>query len=343
MTPAISRRWIPVLLALLLAPSTGDARMYRWVDQNGVVHYTDQIPPTEVERGRTELSDQGIRVDEVPPARSLEEIQRERELERLRKQQERLVEQQNAADRVLLRSFRSVDDLIMARNGKLDAIDVMIGVARGNIRRQQEWLRKLQAEAADLERAGEPVSPSLVEHISKTERMIQDSYAAIVKRQKQQEAIRRDFDRDLRRFRQLKDIPEDSAQVQAAAHAPVLRNLITCDTEEECQAYWSRAQAFVRANATTPIQTTGPNILITAQPETRDDLSLTLSRIQEEKSGGSAYLFLDMQCKRQGAEDSRCEPDQEQKILMEFQREVTGRGSDDMSDLPSPGPSPGAR
>ena len=337
------RGLIPILLALAVVPGAGNARLYRWVDQDGVVHYTDQIPPAQIDRGRSELNERGIRVDEVPPARSLEEIQRERELERLRKQQERLIEQQNAADRVLLRSFRSVDDLIMARNGKLDAIDVMIGVARGNIRRQQDWLRNLQAEAADLERAGEQVPDTLVEHIAKTERMIQDSYAAIVKRQKQQEEIRRDFDRDLKRFRQLKDIPEDSDEIQAASLTPILRNLITCDSERECREYWARAQAFVRANATTPVQTSGPNILITAPPETRDDLSLTLSRIQEEKGGKSAYLFLDMQCKGQGAEQRRCDADRERRILDTFQRRVSGVDDADDAALPVPLEAPGDR
>lgn len=334
-TRIVSRGWIPVLLALALTPTAGEARLYRWVDQDGVVHYTDQIPPSEIERGRSELNRQGIRVEDVPPARSLEEIQRERELERLRKQQERLVEQQNAADRVLLRSFRSVDDLIMARDGKLAAIDVMVGVARGSIRRQQEWLRKLQTQAADLERTGEPVPENLVERIAKTERAIEDSYAAIIKRQTQQEAIRRDFDRDLKRFRQLKDIPEDSAEVQASAQAPTLRNLIACDSQEECRQYWSRALAFVRSKATTPIQTSGPNILITAPPETRDDLSLTLSRIQEEKGGGGAYLFLDIQCKRQGANDRRCTEDQERKLLEEFQLRVMGLAGDAAPPHPS--------
>ncbi len=291
--------------------------MYRWVDDDGVVHYTDQIPPNQVERGHTELSDQGVPVVNVPAARSIEEIQRERELERLRAQQERLIEQQNAADRVLLRTFRSVDDLLMARDGKVAAIDVVIQVARSNIRRQQEWLKNLRSEAADLERAGKPVPQHLVESIAKTERYIRDAYASIIEREQEKDMVREEFGRDLQRFRQLKGIPEDAAEAPKEAIRPVLRNLVPCDGGEQCDRYWTRAVDYVRTQATTPIQTSGPNILITAPPETREDLSLTLSRIQE-KDSPTASLFLDLQCKNATSGDLTCKGEHAAKVLDGF-------------------------
>ena len=172
--PIAALLMLGVLSSAVGAGGADGPKMFRWVDENGVVHYTDQIPPNEIDKGHAELSKQGVRVDQVPPIQTLEEIQRERELERLRAQQDRLVEQQKAADRVLLRTFRSVDDLLMARDGKLAAIDVVIQVARGNIRRQQDWLRNLRADAANLERAGKPVPQHMTESIGKTERFIRD-------------------------------------------------------------------------------------------------------------------------------------------------------------------------
>lgn len=307
-----------VTLVGLCAPLVTEGRMYRWVDDQGVVHYTDRIPPTEVEKGHVQLNEQGLKVEEVAPAKTIEEIQRERELERLRAQQERLLEQQRASDRVLLRTFRSVDDLIMARDGKLAAIDVVIGVARSNIRRQQEWLKSLRIDAADLERAGKPVPEHLQESIGKAERYIRDAYASIVEREQQKESIRLDFDRDLKRFRQLRDIPENSSgEPKPKVVRPSLRNLVTCEGEAECRVLWQRAVAYVRENATTPVQTSGPNILITAPPETREDLSLTLSLIQDP-GAESASLFLDMQCKGATPSDIACGDERSLKVLDGF-------------------------
>jgi len=320
-------RRVPVVVLLILGilgAAFGDGpKMYRWTDEGGVVQYTDQIPPNQVDKGHAELNKQGVRVEQVAPAQTIEEIQRESELERLRAQQERLVEQQKAADRKLLRTFRSVDDLVMARDGKLAAIDVAIQVARGNIRRQQDWLRKLRTDAADLERAGKPLPQHHVEGLSKTERQIRESYATIVDREQQKEAVRQDFDRDLKRFRQLKDIPEDRPEVPRGSPQFALRNLVTCDTDAQCDHYWARAVAYVQAHATTAIQTSGANIVITAPPEKREDLSLTLSRIQEDDSS-AASIFLDLQCKNQASGDSSCGDQRAAGVLNGFHEAVTG-------------------
>ena len=312
-----------------------EAKLYRWVDDEGVVHYTDQIPPNQVDKGHAELTDRGVRVGVVPPAQTLEEIQRARELERLRAQQERLVEQQRAADRVLLRTYRSVDDLVMARDGKIAAIDVVMAVSRGNIRRQQDWLRNLRAQAADLERTGKSVPAHITEAIAKSERYIRESYATIVEREQEKEAICADFDRDLKRFRQLKDIPEDNANARADVPRLALRNLVTCDSAAQCDQYWARALAYVQTHATTPVQTSGSNIFITAPPETHEDLGITLSRIQE-KAGAATSIFLDLQCKNQTSAEVGCVDARALKVLSGFRDAVTAPAA--LPEVPVAGP-----
>jgi hypothetical protein len=300
----------------------GDTKFKKWVDENGVVHYGDQIPPSEVDRGHTDLNVQGIPVQTVPPVRTVEEIERERELERLRGEQAHLKEQQDAADQVLLRTFHSVDDLAMAREGHVAAVDVVIGVTRSNIRRQQAWLQKLLSDAADLERTGKPVPGRLVESIDKAERAIRDHYAMIVEREREKNQVRQGFDRDLKRFRQLKDIPTNPADAPKESSRPFLRNLVACGRDaEQCNRYWARAVAYIRAQATTAIRTSGPNILITAPPVTHDEISLTLSRIQE-KNSQTVSIFLDLQCKNRSNADTSCKGEQAEKILDGFRGAV---------------------
>ena len=320
--PSSSRLLIVAAALVLLIPRLGEARFYRWVDEQGVVHYTDQIPPTQVDKGHTSLSDKGIPLETVPPAQTLEELRRERELKRLRAEQERLLEQQRAADRVLLSSFRSVDDLIMARDGKLAAVDVVIGVARSNIRREQERLAQLRTEAADLERAGKPIPGHLEEAMAKAERAIRDAYASIVERERQKEEIRVESERDHRRFLQLKAISDDRAQILADSSRPALSNLVNCVGQEQCNRLWERAVAYVREHATTPVRNAGPNILITAAPRDPEDLSLALSLIKDP-SEGTASLFLDMQCKNPGSADLDCPEERVLRVLDGFRQAVS--------------------
>jgi hypothetical protein len=279
------------------------------------------MPPTQVDKGHTALSDKGIPLETVPPAQTLDELQRERELKRLRAEQERLVEQQRAADRVLLSSFRSVDDLIMARDGKLASVDVVIGVARGNIRREQERLAQLRSEAADLERAGKPIPSHLEEGIAKSERAsatpIRPSWSGNGRRRRSgwSSSGTTSASASSRRSRRT------GHRCPRTPVRPALSNLVGCAGKEQCARLWARAVAYVREHATTPVQTAGPNILITAAPKTSEDLSLALSLIPDPGEE-SASLFLDMQCKNTGSADLDCRDERVLRVLDGFRQAV---------------------
>ena len=319
---------IALLFALGSASSAGPAKMYRWVDDSGVVHYTDQIPPQQAERGHAALSDQGLQVEVVPPAQSVEEFQREQELERLRRQQERLIEQQKASDRMLLRTFRSLDDLLMAGDGKLAAVDVGIRVARENIRRHLDRQRKLRGEAADLERAGKPVPAELTDGIAKAEGQIREGYVAIVEQERKKDAMRQELADDINRFKQLKNLPADPQNLPPEVPLMALRNLVTCPNTTQCDRYWARAVAFAQAQATMPMQTSSPTLLITAPPETTEDLSLTLSRNPEPEGG--AVIFLDLLCKNQNKADTGCSTERALSARDGFRDAVTGQMAGDV-------------
>jgi len=311
------------MLALVMAFSLSwnrceaAAQLYRWVDDQGNVHYTDKIPPSQAERGHTELSGDGVRMRTVAPAKTPEEIRRERELERLRAQQQRLIEQQQTADRALLSTFRTVDDLVMVRDGKMSAIDAQIQVTKGNARRQQDWLARLRSEAADLERAGEPVTEQLEERISGTERSIKQSMAAVVQREQQKQEIRESFSRDLKRFLQLKDLPESSAERESLAQTPMLENLVECNDRQECDLLWQRAQAYLKRYATLPIEITTDDVIVTAAPSTDAEVGLTVSRIWDKEQPGG-LIFLDLQCSSYTSSIKICRTDDRLKILDGF-------------------------
>nr|WP_295446214.1 DUF4124 domain-containing protein [uncultured Thiodictyon sp.] len=336
----LSAAGFAVLCALTFVVSAEPAKMFRWVDENGAVHYTDQIPPNQAERGHATINNQGSRLNAVAPAKSAEELQRDAELERQRAQQAVLMEQQKAADAQLLRTYRSLDDLLMARDGKLAQFDAVIQMARGTIRRQQEWLRKLRSEAADLERGGKPVPQQLTDSLGKGERTIRESYATIVDREQEKAVIRHDFDGDIKRYRQLKGLPEDQAAASSDASRLALRNLVTCQDSAQCDLYWGRAVAYAQTHATTKIQTTNATILITAAPETPTDLGLTLSRIPD-KEGAAGSIFLDLQCKNATPANTVCGAANANatKVLNEFRDVVIGTQAE---SAPAAGASPAA-
>ncbi len=196
-----------LLGALLLASGPAAAgKLYKWVDENGKVHYGDKIPPKYAKQEKHILNERGIEVDRIEAAKTPEQIEEERRLEEKRKEEERRRAEQAAHDRMLLATFTSEDDMIMTRNGKLAAIDASIRVTRERITKLEQNLVNLSREAANMERAGKPVPDKLQEEIVAARAQIQRYRDYIAAKRREQQQIRDQFERDIKRFRELKSI-----------------------------------------------------------------------------------------------------------------------------------------
>lgn len=289
-------------LATLPALSTAE-KLYRWVDEDGNVHFSDKIPPDSVKQERTILDKRGMAIDTVDAAKTPEEIAREAELDRLRKEKERLIEERRAADMVLLRTFRSVDDMVLARDGKIAAIDLLIQVAESNIRQLKNKLNNMQEQAAGLERAGQPVPKNLRESIDAARSSLRDTYAAILRHEDAKTEIRTKYNADIERFQTLKHLSEER-QVETEEEVNVeLPNVHRCADEASCERSWKLARSFAEESATTPVEFVSDHLIMTSPPTRDNDINITIARIPE-KDGLGAQLFLDVQCRntQQGQE-----------------------------------------
>lgn len=318
------------LLGLAFLATGAECRLYRWVDEAGAVHYTDSLPPTQVGRGYVEIDDRGFVVGTTDPAKTPEEIKRDAEVQKSRDAVDRAKKQQAVADRVLLQSFRSVDDMVMARDGRIAPVDATIEVLGSNIRRQQDLLRGLHADAANLERAGKPIPPHLSDGIDQIERGIRDAYSAVLVHEQRKQEIYASFGADIRRFRQLTGLPEPVAGDEDLGQR-ALQYVVSCPSVEACDLTWAMATAYVRAHARMPIQVSRDTVLITAAPEGPDDIGLALSRIQDAAGDGGA-VFLDVRCKSGPNGDATCRSPEARGILDKFRDAVTGPAAD-----PAPG------
>ncbi len=320
------RSSVTFVIPLLLLTTAASGGLYRWVDEWGNVHYSDSVPPQRIKDGHTVLNDDGVRVKSIPRAKTAEEYEREQEIERLRAEQQRLLEQQQAMDQALLNSFRSEDDIIMARDGKIAAIEVKIDVIRNNIRRYREKLSELLKQAANQERSGKAVPDHLKEKILQTELEIRDAYRSILEAEKQKESIGETFEADLERFLVLKKITASSTGTVTDVSRPLLHNIVVCSDAEECDRLWETATAYVRRHATTKLQTTTEFIVITARPEVEGDISLILSRIRD-KEGSGASLFLDLHCTNSIRGNMMCENPQAHSVIEGFRPTMLGEKS----------------
>jgi hypothetical protein len=318
-----ARKW-PVGVIALLAVVLGVAplyasKLYRWVDDEGNVHFTDRMPAEQVDKGRTELNEQGLTIDQVAPAKTPEERARDAELERLRREQQRLREKQEAEDRVLLRTFHSVDDIALARDGKLAAVDVLIRVSERNNKLLKAKLAEEEKRAANLERAGKPIPEKWQNEIASTRRSLNEGYANILRHQQNKAIIRETYDEDIRRFRTLKNMQQEETEVghDRESGAADLANVYRCEDAVSCDQAWSQAQAFAEGFATTELQQATDDLIITKPPLQDNDISLTIARLREAE-GDAATLFLDVQCRDSTDGREFCEGREVELIIGRF-------------------------
>jgi hypothetical protein len=315
-------RYSLLLLLLLLFGSASAAKLYRWVDQDGNVHFSDQVPPEAMQGAHSQLNKQGMTVEKQGAVKSAEQKAREEELERLRKEQQQLVAEQQARDKALLRTFRTEDDIILTRNGKLAAVDSQIQLTQSNIKRLKRTLASMQANAAKLEKQGRKLSKKHRENIAETQRQIEHSYAAILRREQEKQQIVAAYDRDLARFRQLRNLNEEKAPIPKSQPSVFLDTVVICSDTTECERNWSKARSYVQQHTTTAVQVDSERILMTEPPRRNTDLSLTVSR-QPLADGSGERIFLDVQCRDTVLGTEFCASERVEKIRQGFKPLLT--------------------
>ena len=282
-------------IAILAPASAGNIK--KWVDENGVTHYGTAVPPQHKNRAHTELNQRGIAIKRHERAKTAEEIEKEKALEALRAEQQKLLQEQQERDRILLSLYRNEDDLVMARDGKITQLDAQIKLKHGDIRRLKNRLSEFQADAAATERSGKQINQRQKANLESTQRSLERSYAMILAKEDEKRATLESYDYDLTRFRQLRrgGARAANADVIAKSDIPDLVDTAVRCTGADCGRLWAIAQEYAREHATTPIDLAAERILVTAPPRDIRDISITVSRLEDNSAGGER-IFLDVQC-----------------------------------------------
>ncbi len=283
------------LIAACWIESVTAQQLFRWTDEHGETHYTDQVPAAQADKARARLSGEGVRVEEVPRAPTEEEIQATMELERQKTEEAQRLAEKQAADEKLLQTYRSIEDLELARDGKVAAVDALIQVKRDGVRAETARLLQLHAQTRDLEEAGKPVPATLQDEIDASVVRIREGYAEVVKNEYRKQDIRNGLKDTVAYYRQLKRLPEPVETIEPESELK-LSILVPCHGEAECKTYWERANDYVRNHSDAKKEVSGPGLLIAFQRDEREDRSLTLSWTQDS-ADRPVHLYLDVQCK----------------------------------------------
>lgn len=192
-----------VLGLVVAATSLAAARFYRYEDDNGVRVIRDTIPPDKVHKGYDILGSDGRLIKRVPRSLTEEELEALEESKETREQMAEERARQEAADKKLLTIFSAPKDAERARDRKIEALDVLISVNRGNIVRLQSEYEQAQQQAAARERAGNAVPEHLIEKMDRIDRQIRKLQETIDEKEVEKEQVRQEYAEDIERLKYL--------------------------------------------------------------------------------------------------------------------------------------------
>lgn len=191
-------------LGILLVTFPSEAGIKCWTNSEGVRECGNAVPPEYAQKEHRVLSEDGVVIDERKRAKSKKEIEQEEKLAREKAEQERLAREQAERDRVLLDTFSSEDDLMMARDGQLATIGSQIKLRESHLGKLKSTLDEFVAAAADMERRGEKPSDKVLQDIENVRRQIKESGIFIQSRRADEQALSEKFQHDLKRLRELR-------------------------------------------------------------------------------------------------------------------------------------------
>jgi hypothetical protein len=203
-----SRAFIVFAATLVLANSgaSGAAKLYKWLDEKGNVHYSETIPPEHTDKSSTELDRRGRvlrRNEAVNPAETarLDEEGRARK----RAEDKRLYDQRRR-DKALMNTYTNEAEIDVARDRNLSLPVQAIKGIEPRLKAAWARLEEFKRQSESVAKAGKPVPEALKEDIVLEEKEVAMLEGELRAKQTEATHIRERFDSDKMRFRELSSV-----------------------------------------------------------------------------------------------------------------------------------------
>lgn len=175
---------------------------YRWVDDRGIVHYGDRIPPEYARRETSVLNRQGVAVSVRPAQKTPEQIAIEDE-------QRAIAEKEKQRDNFLLSTYTSVRDIENLRDQR---VQQMVYARRST----EAYIETLNGRLSSLHQRAQIFRPynespsarrmpdELAADIVRTMNEVSAQRAQMAERQAEERTVREQFQVDIDRYKRLK-------------------------------------------------------------------------------------------------------------------------------------------
>jgi hypothetical protein len=191
------------------------AGVYKWTDDQGIVHYSDQMPADAVNKGGTVFDKQGRQIKKIDATLTPAQVKaKEAEDERLRLLA-KAQEDKSRRDLALMQSYTSEEEIDFARSRALLAVESQLKSAEtyiADLTKRQQELRKDK-----LAYGTKPVPATLDTELTGLDEELARQDKVLAQRRSEITAINAKYESDKLRWREIK---ADQGKPAAAANTP---------------------------------------------------------------------------------------------------------------------------
>ncbi|HXO64467.1 MAG TPA: DUF4124 domain-containing protein [Steroidobacteraceae bacterium] len=186
------------------APQSKGPVTYRWVDEQGVVHYGDTVPPQYAAKDREIINGDGVPVGHLDAQKTAEQLAAEEH------QRVEMIKQKEH-DSFLVTTYTSVKDIEALRDARLEQLRAQQGAAEQYVESLRSRLTALEARALTYRPYSDNANArrmpdDLAENLVRTADELHEQSTSVAARASQEAEMRAQFDADIARYRELHTI-----------------------------------------------------------------------------------------------------------------------------------------
>ena len=197
-----------VVCASVFLGMPAQAKMFKWKDENGQTHYGDRIPERYLEKERKELNAQGAVVKNIDRAQTADERKEQKRQEDVAAEKEEKLAEQRKRDRVLIDTYTTERDLLIARDARIEAVNSQIQLSESIIESAKTNLERTENTIEQYKVRNREVPKNIHDKLNREKQQL-ETYNNVADGHKQKlDAITKQFDGYLTRFNELKLIKD---------------------------------------------------------------------------------------------------------------------------------------
>jgi Domain of unknown function (DUF4124) len=203
--------WIVSILLVLAttsfsagaAPPNG-RKLYKWVDEQGVTHFGDHIPPEYASQEQHVINAQGVETERIEAQRTPEQLAAE-------EKKKFDAEQKASRDKNLLNTYVSVSEIERLRDQRVallsDQIKVtgqFLEILNGRMKKLRVASQRFKPYSSDPK--APPMSDQIAEDLVRVDNDIHTQEENLREKRSEEATMSKQFESDIARFKELKGI-----------------------------------------------------------------------------------------------------------------------------------------